>query len=332
MNEATRDAVTPTVMRTLPAASNRGDVIMRELIDAYMASYTGRDSAMAQRLAFWVDAIGAIRLCDVDSDLIADHLDQLAAQPVRKYVGKDEHGSRLYRAHHPRASSTLRRYKSAISAVLTWARKRRLTPKGWRNPAHDVESAPEGMGRTRFLSKDECDRLLKVARISAWPKLHLLILAAITTGARRGELLGLRYRDLSLPEDKDQSGTATLSRTKNGDARCLPLTPAVCAEIRRHAIGAPDALLFPGKFRIDQPYAIEEAWRRCLRLAHIEGVRFHDLRHTCASYLAQSGASLLEVADVLGHRSMAMVKRYAHLSTQSKAKLVKNVLGDIGNA
>ena len=330
MEQVTKDAVTPTVMRTFPTASNRGDVSMREVIDAYMASYTGRDSSMTQRLGYWVDVIADVRLKDIDGDLIADHLDQLAAQPVRKYVGKDPEGRRLYRAHHVRSGSTVNRYRTALSAVLTWARHRRLTPKGWHNPAHDVKGASEGSGRTRFLSKVECDRLLKVAHISAWPKLHLLVLMAITTGARRSELLGLRYRDLVVPDDKVLPGTATLPRTKNGDARCLPLTPAVCAEIRRHAVGAPDALLFPGKFRVDRPYAIEAAWRNALKIARIEGVRFHDLRHTCASYLAQSGASLLEVADVLGHRSLAMTKRYAHLTVNSKTKLVQNVLGDIG--
>jgi len=149
---------------------------MRDVVDAYMASYTGRDVAMAQRLTFWVEAIGEVRLRDVEADLITDHLDQLAAQPVRRYVGRDAEGHRLYRAHRPRSGATVKRYKNALSAVLTWARKRRLAPKGWRNPAHDVASAPEAPGRTRFVSKAECDWLLKVARVSAWPKLHLLIL------------------------------------------------------------------------------------------------------------------------------------------------------------
>lgn len=330
MNTAIHEAVTPTVVRIFPTAPNRGEVTMRQLIDAYMASYAGRDAALPQRLNFWVNAIGDVRLREVDSELIADHLEQLAAQPVRKYVGKDKGGRRLYREHHARAGSTVNRYKSALASTLTWARHRRLTPKGWHNPTRDLRCEAEGAGRTRFLSKDECDRVLKVARISVWPKLHLLILAAITTGARRGELLALRYRDLNLPDAKESSGIAIVERTKNGDARCLVLTPAVCAEIRRQGIGAADALLFPGKFRREQPYAIEEAWRRALRLARIEGVRFHDLRHTCASYLAQSGASLLEIADVLGHRSLAMTKRYAHLTTQSKARLVQNVLGALG--
>jgi integrase len=330
MNGATHDAVTPTVVRTLQAAPNRGDLTMREVVDGYMAAYAGRDSARAQRLAFWVGAIGEVRLRDLDADLIADHLEQLAAQPVRKYVGRDADGRRLYREHHVRSGSTVNRYRTTLSAVLTWARHKRLTPRGWHNPAHDIRAERETAGRTRFLSTEECDRLLKIARISAWPKLHLLILMAITTGARRGELLGLRYADLHLPDDKDAPGTATLPRTKNGDARVLVLTPAVVAEIKRHGAGVPAALLFPGKFRPQQPYAIEEAWRRALKLARIEGVRFHDLRHTCASYLAQSGASLLEVADVLGHRSLAMTKRYAHLTVNSKAKLVQSVLGRIG--
>ena len=60
MKDATHDAVTPTVMRTFPTASNRGDLTMRELVDAYMAAYGGRDGALAQRLNYWVQTIGAI--------------------------------------------------------------------------------------------------------------------------------------------------------------------------------------------------------------------------------------------------------------------------------
>lgn len=326
------EAVTPTVVRAFPTAPNRGELTVREAIDAYMAAYSGADQARASRMTYWQQVLGDVKLRDLDSDTIAEVLDGLAAQPVRKYVGRDAQGRRLYRDHRPRSGKTVNRYRTTLSAVLTWAKHKRLTPKGWRNPCHDVKGAPEGPGRVRFLSNEERDRLLKVARISAWPKLYLLILMAITTGARRGELLDLRYRDLELPDDKAATGTATLARTKNGDARVLVLTPAVIAEIRRHGEGVADALLFPGKFRRDQPYAITEAWSRALKNARIENFKFHDLRHTHASYLAQSGASLLEIADSLGHRTMAMVKRYSHLSTDSKARLICNVLGGIGEA
>ena len=117
MNEATRSAVTPTVIRALQTVSNRGELAMRDVVDAYMASYTGRDIAMAQRLTFWIEAIGEVRLRDVEADLIADHLDQLAAQPVRRYVGRDAEGHRLYRAHRPRSGATVKRYKNALTLV-----------------------------------------------------------------------------------------------------------------------------------------------------------------------------------------------------------------------
>lgn len=76
MKDAIHDAVTPTVMRTFPTASNRGDLTMRELVDAYMAAYAGRDGALAQRLNYWVQTIGAIRMRELDADLVADHLER----------------------------------------------------------------------------------------------------------------------------------------------------------------------------------------------------------------------------------------------------------------
>lgn len=69
-----------------------------------------------------------------------------------------------------------------------------------------------------------------------------------------------------------------------------------------------------------------------MALAQIENFRFHDLRHSCASYLAQSGASLLEIADVLGHKQLDVTRRYAHLTVDTKRQLVQRVLGQIGGA
>ena len=166
MNAVT-EAVSPTVVRTFPTAPNRGDLTVREVIDAYMAVYTGRDTARAQRVGFWAQALGDVRLRELDADMIGDALDQLAAQPVRRYVGKNAEGRRLYRDHHKRAGTTLNRYRTTLGAVLTWAKHRRLTPKGWHNPAHEVRGEREDNARTRFLTPVERDRLLKVARISS---------------------------------------------------------------------------------------------------------------------------------------------------------------------
>ena len=89
--------------------------------------------------------------------------------------------------------------------------------------------------------------------------------------------------------------------------------------------GQKPALLFNSEIMIDKPFCFTKPWNKVLKEAEIEEFRFHDLRHTCASYLAQSGASLLEIADVLGHRQISMTARYSHLCVDHKQKLINNV-------
>ena len=82
-----------------------------------------------------------------------------------------------------------------------------------------------------------------------------------------------------------------------------------------------------------QPIDIRTAWENALLKARIENFRFHDLRHSAASYLAMNGASLAEIADVLGHKTLQMVKRYAHLSETHTSSVVKKmndkIFGDV---
>jgi integrase len=111
----------------------------------------------------------------------------------------------------------------------------------------DVESLREDNARTRFLSPAERERLLTACRMSTWKKLNLLVVMAITTGARRGELLRLTYGDLDLA-----SGTAYLRTTKNGEPRVLPLLPAVVEEIKRHGTNRP-MCCFSAKYHSDRP-------------------------------------------------------------------------------
>lgn len=320
---------TPTpgsVVRNFPSAPNRGELSLREVVDAYFAGYDGRDESRVRRLAFWVDVMGDVKVRDLDTDAIADAIEHLASERIRKYVGRDDHDRAIFREQGQRSAATVNRYRQALSAVLTWAMHKRLTPKAWTHPVRPIKSERENNARIRFLTPEERTRLLAASRLSAWPKLYLLILMAITTGARRGELLNLRVRDIDI-----EKKVATVHVSKNGEPRVLPLTDAVVVEIKRHGSPPADTLLFPGKFRTTEPYAIEEAWRRCLRNARVKGARFHDLRHTCASYLAQNGAGLLEIADVLGHKSLKMTQRYAHLTVDHKAQLVRRVLGGIGD-
>jgi integrase len=228
----------------------------------------------------------------------------------------------MFRAKGPRAAGTINSYPITLSALFSWAQRRRLTPRGWQNPCHSVPLRQVRNEVVRFLDATEQTALLAACRKSKWPRLYLLVLMALTTGARRGELLGLRWRDIDF-----DAGTAALARTKNNDRRLLVLTPAVVEELRRFK-AAPGSLVFASKRRPDRAMTIEHPWMLALKAAGIKAFRFHDLRHSCASGLARSGATLLEIADTLGHRSLQVTKRYSHLCTDSRRKLIGRVWGD----
>ena len=89
------------------------------------------------------------------------------------------------------------------------------------------------------------------------------------------------------------------------------------------------SLIFASKVKYEVAYCFTKPWKRALEDAEIKDFRFHDLRHSCASYLAQSGASLIQIADVLGHKDISVTRRYAHLAIEHKSSLINRVLGDL---
>lgn len=325
MQDDMKEAPAQGVVRIFPTAPNRANATLQEVADAFMGEYRGRDPARPGAVAFWVKALGAKRAADISADDIADVLERYASEPVTRYAGRDQAGNRVLRRFGKRKPATINRVRSVVSGLLTFAKKKRCMPPGWVNPCRDLQPEPLDNARTRFLTNDERARLLKVCRLSSWPRLYLIALMAITTGARRGELLALRYADLDL-----ETGRAHVRTSKNGEQRVLPLTAEVLAEIKRHGKGAPQALLFASAACPDRPMRFAKAFNAAVAAAGVEDFHFHDLRHTCASLLAQNGASLLELADVLGHRTLQMVQRYAHLSVDSKRRLVERVMGGIG--
>lgn len=298
-------------------------VTLAQLIDLYMADYSGRDDTRAQRLAWWRGQLGAMTLADISDDHVAAALDHLAANPPRYFAGKDADGRPIMRAKRAKlAPATVNRYSAALASVLTWAVRRRIAPKGWVHPCRAVQRRPEQNEKTRFLTREERERLLAACRASKWPRLYLLVLLALTTGARKGELLGLTWGDVDL-----ERATVHVGRSKNGDPKVLPVVPAALEQLQALA-GAASALVFPSAEKPGQAYAFEPRWQQALKAAHIRGFRFHDLRHSAASHLAQNGATLLEIADLLGHRQLSMTKRYSHLASGHRAALVNRVMGD----
>jgi integrase len=310
-----------------------GTITLADLIDVYMQHYAGRDTTRTQRLTWWKTKAGHVALQDLSDDEVHAAVESLATQHSRYFAGKDADEKPIYRAKKKALSpATLNRYVASLGAVVTWAIRKRIAPKGYVHPCRAVERRAENNEKTRYLSADERKRLLEACKASKWPRLYLLVLLALTTGARKGELIGLHWEHL----DVDQ-GVAHVGRSKNGDPKTLPLVPAVLEEMLR-LCGTPaqpaetlpsTGLVFPSARRPEQAYAFEGRFAEALKAAHIRGFRFHDLRHTCASMLAQSGATLLEIGDLLGHRQLQVTKRYSHLAAGHKRELVTRVLGDI---
>jgi integrase len=169
--------------------------------------------------------------------------------------------------------------------------------------------------------------LLKACQASSNPYLYPVVVLALSTGMRQGEIMGLKWEDVDLHQ-----GRVTLHETKNGERRVVPLVGKALELLKEYAkvrrIGTP--LLFPGKVKTQRPGEVatyrpidlRAPWLAALKKAGIDDFRFHDLRHSTASYLAMNGASLAEIAEVLGHKTLQMVKRYAHLSEAHTAGVV----------
>lgn len=321
-------SIVPRLASLVPAGTSpapAAPLTFDELADEYVAHYAGRDRSVAFRLVTWRRRIGSRQVLGITAREVREHLKTLQAEPARAWRGKDADGQPIHRVRAPRKSwSTVNRYQAALSAVFQWAIEQERMPSDWPNPARGIRRGKENPGVVRFLEADERRRLLDAARACRWKKMYGLVLFALTSGARRGELFSLRWRDIDL-----EQRIARLHVTKNGEARTLVIVPAVAEELAGYARGKPEHLVFCSTRNRLQSYRFTQAWYRVLRASKVEKFRFHDLRHSFASALAQEGASLVELADAMGHKSMVMVRRYAHLSTASRARLVNRVLGDI---
>jgi len=217
------------------------------------------------------------------------------------------------------SNTSINKYKRAASAVFNYAISKDYLSE---SPVKNIKSLEEPGGRLRYLSNEEKTSLLEACRHSHWDKLFLIVLMAITTGARKGELERLKWSDI----DFDR-GLAYVHQTKNGEPRVLPLTQQVLTEMGR--VDRNSELIFNSSIKPTKAYEFRKEWIKALKRADIKDFRFHDLRHTSASYLAQNGASLLEIADVLGHKQIQMTKRYAHLCVSHKQKLIEKYFGEI---
>lgn len=182
------------------------------------------------------------------------------------------------------------------------------------NPFCRVKLERENNERDRILSHDEEQRLLEAC--PQW--LSEIVLFALDTGAREGEILELRQNDVDF-----SLGVVTILQGKTGQYKTIPLTSRVLEILRgkakvKHLFGDNDRLVFPSEngTRISDTN-LGRAFRNVLKKARIEGLHFHDLRHTFASRCIQGGVDPYLVQKCLGHKDPRMMQRYSHHSIES---------------
>jgi len=280
-----------------------------ELIDRYIRDVlpTKKKSELKQtaQLTWWKQQIGCYLLSEITPSMISEQRDNLLRETTQR--------KKL------RNPSTVVRYMAALSHAFSIAVKE----WGWieDSPIRKVSKPKESRGRVRFLDENERIELLQACKINPNPYLHTIVVVAISTGMRQAEILNLKWSNVDF-----ERGRVILHETKNGESRQVTIAGQALQllndldKIRR----LDTQLLFPGKSP-KKPINIRAAWENAVKKTGITNLRFHDLRHSCASYLAMNGASLAEIAEVLGHKTLAMVKRYAHISDTHTAGVVSKM-------
>ena len=168
------------------------------------------------------------------------------------------------------------------------------------NPALNVRMPKQPRPRDRRLKREEYEKLVSMAKRSNSWFLYPLIIVAVETGMRLGEMLSLNWDDLDVCER-----FLTIRDTKNGKDRIIPLTHRALATIVE--VPKSSHLIFNTNYE-----AVKSAWRRLLLKTDISDLRFHDLRHEATSRFFERGLTIPEVASITGHQTVSMLLRYAH--------------------
>lgn len=209
--------------------------------------------------------------------------------------------------------------KSMFNRAVEWG-------KLLENPIIGVKNLRIKNERLRYLTKDEIDRLLNACR-SLDPRaehLYPIVLIALHTGMRKGEILHLKWSNVDLEQRQ-----IILTDTKNKETRVIPLTRTL-AEMLKGMKRDADTYVFPNEN--GKPFRdVKRSFHTALRRAGITDFRFHDLRHTAASHMVMAGVDIFAVQEILGHKSIEMTRRYSHLSPRHKRVAVDALENALGN-
>ncbi len=289
-----KDAV--SFAQTIEGNHNLKDVLTEPLLNQtfkkILSDYPGED----YRLNYFSKEIGCLKLNQIKKSQINNCLNALAESA---------------------APATVNRYRNDFGSFAKWVNAQ-LDDTQW-NPQKGIARKTEPPARQDYLSHQEQQSLLEACKqidlddTSPTRKLYLFVLTALATGARKGEILALQWKDIQWTDriiiirGEDQGAGKTGRRE-------VPIIKPLWDELQRHRKLGEKGLIFPSLEDNTKPYCFRKQWQKASQMAGISrSFVFHSLRHTTASNLAKAGNSLLQIGVILGHKSAQTTLRYAHL-------------------
>jgi site-specific recombinase XerD len=284
--------------RFFPERLRRREALVGDTIDDYLTTIKDRLHSYRDRLRYaslWKSA------------LAGKTLRQVVPGDVERYIGK-----RVAEV----SPATVNRELAFLKRVFQVA-----IGDGYAdiNPVRAVKMFKENNKRVRFLSETEEERLHAQLSQSDWS----LVEFALQTGLRQAEQFHLRWENIDFP-----SRTVTVTRSKSGELRRVRMNDTVTRLLRDLAAYARGPWVFPSRTREtsrDSQNFLHRSFLPALKRAGIENFRWHDLRHTFASRLVMAGVDLRTVQELMGHHSIEMTLRYAHLSPEHQLDAVRRL-------
>jgi integrase len=267
---------------------------IKGLVDEYLGDHETKKlrtfDDVERLLSWWVNHFGAEKILETGP---------LKLREARDLLHK---GGRL--------EGTVNRYLGALRSAWSWGRAAGLIPADKIWPSRLFLSEPRE--RVRYLNDDELKAVLTEAeKNSAW--MHAAVMTALATGVRQGELLKLEWKDLDLEKKTVTVLLAKDTKGRGSKRRMVHLpSPAIDALRKARVVGPKRVFVNADGEPIDKS-RLRVQWISVRAAAGLVDFKWHDLRHSCASYLAQAGASLPEIGSVLGHSSPSITAKYAHL-------------------
>ena len=257
---------------------------------------------------WWTDKIGNIKI----SNLTASDLTACKQILLTENM---ENGKK-------RKPNTINKYLMCMSAILTYCRDELELIEY--NPMSKVKIVPRPEGRKRYLTNEEIEIYLKKCKEHS-VIVYIFVLIALATGARYSEVQHLKVENIDYENER-----VYYIDTKNGTSRGVHLEMNILTLLKKYCDdnNIKSGWIFKGKRKNCLAF-IRGILYDIIDEAKIEDFTVHDMRHTFASYSAMNGATLLDIAELLGQKSLAVTRRYSHLTQKHTDEIVKKVVKKI---